>query len=46
MYIYNGKMSTCVKLGNIAILSFIVILKCYDNPYEREVLSIIILATQ
>ena len=33
-------------LGDITIKSFIMILKCYDNQYQREILSIIILLTQ
>ena len=31
-----------VELGNITILSFIMILKCHDNQYRREFFSIVI----
>ena len=35
-----------IELGNIMILAFIVILKCHDNQYQREILSIIISPAQ
>ena len=31
-----------VELGNITILSFIMISKCHDNRYRREIFSIVI----
>ena len=33
-------------LGNIMILSYIVILKCHDNRYRREIFSIVISPAQ
>ena len=31
-----------LELGNITILSFIMILKCHDNQYRKEIFSIVI----
>ena len=31
-----------LELGNIMILSFIMISKCHDNRYRREIFSIVI----
>ena len=31
-----------LELGNITILSFIMISKCHDNRYRREIFSIVI----
>ena len=33
---------TTLELGNITILSYIVILKCHDNRYRRDFFSIVI----
>ena len=35
-----------IELGNIMILSFIVILKCHDNRNRREIFNIVISPTQ
>ena len=35
-----------IELGDITILLFIVILKCPDNQFQREIFSIVILSTQ
>ena len=35
-----------VELGNITILLYIMILKCHDNWYRREIFSIVISAVQ
>ena len=35
-----------LKLGNITILSLIVILKCHDNRYGRKIISITISSIQ
>ena len=35
-----------VELGNIMILSFIVILKCHDNQNQREIFNIVISPTR
>ena len=35
-----------VELGNIMILSFIVILKCHDNRNRREIFNIVISPTR
>ena len=35
-----------VELGNIMILLYIVILKCHDNRYRREIFIIVISAPQ
>ena len=35
-----------VELGNIMILSFIVILKCHDNRNQREIFDIVISPTR
>ena len=35
-----------LELGNIMILSYIVILKCHDNRYRRDFFSIVILPIQ
>ena len=31
-----------IELGNITILSFIMISKCHDNQYRREIFNIVI----
>ena len=38
----NGKIN--IELGDIMILSFIMIFNCHDNLYQREILSIITLS--
>ena len=35
-----------IELGNIMLLSFIVILKCHDNRNRREIFNIVISPTQ
>ena len=35
-------MVKLLELGNITILSYIVILKCHDNRYRRDFFSIVI----
>ena len=35
-----------VGLGNISVLSFIVILKCHDNRYQKYFFSIVISSAQ
>ena len=35
-----------LELGNITILSFIMILKCHDNRFRREIFSIVISSTR
>ena len=39
--LYSGEIN--VKLGDITILLFMVILKHHDNRYRREIFSIVIL---
>ena len=45
-YYYSLKLFLCMELGDITILSFIMILKCHDNWYRRETFSIVISSTQ
>ena len=40
--LYSGEIN--IALGDIMILSFIVILNCHDNSYQREFFNIILLS--
>ena len=42
----HNAQGTCIELGNIMILSFIVILKCHDNRNRREIFNIVISPTR
>ena len=44
--VFSGKAYCKVELGNITILSYIVILECHDNRYQREIFIIVISAAQ
>ena len=44
--IVDGNIIHALGLGNIWILSFIVILKCHNNRYQRDFFSIIKLPAQ
>ena len=46
MNLVNNTHHYTVELGNIMILSIIVILKCHDNRNRREILDIVILPTR
>ena len=52
LYIYQLNMKNeimillSLELGKIMIISFIMILKCHNNRYWREILGIVILSTQ
>ena len=47
IYIYIAIYTVCyVELGDIMILSFIVILKCHDNQNQTEIFNIVISPTR
>ena len=42
LLVYWNNIANQIELGNITILSFIMISKCHDNRYRREIFNIVI----